>query len=1380
MKNALLFLRATTATTNFSTRLFVPMCAVILFISTDLSALGRKSPLKGKPIVVLPTLSYGAAKTFTAGTAVSTVTPTSTGVLPSAYNNGTINYASGFTNPRAIARDSKGNIYIADGGANSIIELPVGGGARITLASGFASAVGVAVDGFGNVFVADYGNNAVYKIPVHTTSVVSVGSGFSGPIGVAADVQGNVYVADYTGKDVQKIPVGGGSPVYIANSLNFVAPSGVAIDAAGNVFVTDLSGNTLKELPATGGPVVTLASGLSSPYDVTVDPSGNLFIADAGSGSIKELVGGTGSPITLSSALNTGTGVITDGSGNVIVADYYNTSLQLIAPSGGYYLNTALPAGLSFNNSTGAISGTPQVASPATNYTITAYNASGAFSANVSIRVINPLQPVLNYGGAKTYISGTAIPNLAPTSSRVGAAGYSNKPITIAVGFQNPIGISLDANDNIYTADFNTGKIYEVQDGSSIANVIGSGFTHPEGVAADEAGNVFIADQTANTVTKLPAGGGTLIAIGSGYSAPSGLAVDQNDNVYVSNYNINYVTKITPNSSSYIILNSNTNGPGGIAVDARGNVYFGSYTGGNHAVVKIPAAGGPATVIATGFYDPIGLTADLAGNVYVVDDLYNNVKEIPANGGPTVVVGSGLLYPGGIAIDEAGNLFVTDGGTGSIKELKPTGGYFITPALPAGLVFDSNTGIISGTALAPSAATDYTITAYNAGGFTESIVNIKVNAPVAPAISYTGPNSYTMGAAITPLAPTSARVALAGYSNSPITLGTGFQSLGGLGRDAAGNIYVADINGAAIKKIPAGGGAVTTISLAFPSPLAVAVDPAGDIFVVDNSNNTVTELPVGGGAAIPKGSGYSNPQAVAVDASGNLYITNLGNNTVLKLPAGSSTPVSIGSGFLSPAGIAVDAYGNVFVGDAAGGTSAIKEIPASGGPTFTIAGGFFDAAAIAVDAAGNIYVADELNRAIKMIPAGSGTPVIISSGILYPSGIIIDGAGNLYVADNGTEAVEKIVPTGGYFISPALPAGLTFNSITGTINGTPAAASPPTPYTIKGYNSGGVGTATVTIGTVASTNAALASLVISKGALSPAFATATTTYIASVGNTVTTIAITPTAADAGATIKVNGVATATAPASIPLSVGANTITTVVTAQDGITTKTYTLTVTRAKSTNAFIATLALSHGVLSPTFSHTTTSYAVGVGAAITSLTVTPTTSDPTATVTVNGTAVISGTASGSLPLAAGTNVITIIGTAQDGTTKATYTVTVTRAGQANIVRQQAGIEQPLGMPQSAGDGVAVHPGLSPNGDGINDFLVIDGITAYPDNKLQVMNRNGQLVYETKNYDNGARVFDGHSNKTGAMQSPGTYFYSLNYVVDGVAKHKTGFVVLKY
>jgi hypothetical protein len=59
-------------------------------------------------------------------------------------------------------------------------------------------------------------------------------------------------------------------------------------------------------------------------------------------------------------------------------------------------------------------------------------------------------------------------------------------------------------------------------------------------------------------------------------------------------------------------------------------------------------------------------------------------------------------------------------------------------------------------------------------------------------------------------------------------------------------------------------------------------------------------------------------------------------------------------------------------------------------------------------------------------------------------------------------------------------------------------------------------------------------------------------------------------------------------------------------------------------------------------------------------------------------------------------------------------------------------------------------------------------IIDYPDNRLMVMNCSGVLVYEAKGYDNSSKKFDGHSNKTGQIQQPGTYFYSLENKVGGV------------
>jgi len=64
---------------------------------------------------------------------------------------------------------------------------------------------------------------------------------------------------------------------------------------------------------------------------------------------------------------------------------------------------------------------------------------------------------------------------------------------------------------------------------------------------------------------------------------------------------------------------------------------------------------------------------------------------------------------------------------------------------------------------------------------------------------------------------------------------------------------------------------------------------------------------------------------------------------------------------------------------------------------------------------------------------------------------------------------------------------------------------------------------------------------------------------------------------------------------------------------------------------------------------------------------------------------------------------------------------------------------------------------FSPNGDGINDFLVVNCIENYPNNTLEIFDRYGNQVYKAANYDN---LWDG-TGKNGAVPK-GTYYYVLN------------------
>jgi hypothetical protein len=101
-------------------------------------------------------------------------------------------------------------------------------------------------------------------------------------------------------------------------------------------------------------------------------------------------------------------------------------------------------------------------------------------------------------------------------------------------------------------------------------------------------------------------------------------------------------------------------------------------------------------------------------------------------------------------------------------------------------------------------------------------------------------------------------------------------------------------------------------------------------------------------------------------------------------------------------------------------------------------------------------------------------------------------------------------------------------------------------------------------GILRSPNPGLSALTTSAGTLNPAFAAGTFSYQLVVDVNTPTITITPTVAESGASVTVNGFAVASGAASEPVSldVGVNTVTIVTTAADGITKQTYTIAVTR--------------------------------------------------------------------------------------------------------------------------------------------------------------------------------------------------------------------------
>lgn len=314
---------------------------------------------------------------------------------------------------------------------------------------------------------------------------------------------------------------------------------------------------------------------------------------------------------------------------------------------------------------------------------------------------------------------------------------------------------------------------------------------------------------------------------------------------------------------------------------------------------------------------------------------------------------------------------------------------------------------------------------------------------------------------------------------------------------------------------------------------------------------------------------------------------------------------------------------------------------------------------------------------VRPIRAFGPAPIVISEAAIAGVTAPVAGATPVTTTTAGTGYTGTVTWSG----SPTTFA--TGTTYTATITLTAAAGYTLTGVTANFFTVAGATTDTnsansgvvtaVFPATAASNIASLSGITLTTATLSPTFNSSTTTYTASVVNGTTSITVTPTRTQANASITVNGTAVTSGSASgaISLNVGANTITVVGTAQDGTTTATYTITVTRAGSSVATLSGLSLSTGTLSPVFASGTTSYTASVAYAVSSVTVTSTVTQANATTIqyIGST----GTTSFTGALSVGANVIRTVVTAQDGSTTSTYTVTITRAVQVFTITYAAG-----------------------------------------------------------------------------------------------------------
>jgi hypothetical protein len=704
-----------------------------------------------------------------------------------------------------------------------------------------------------------------------------------------------------------------GTP-YVPNSVDgtglsaqFDIPYGAAVDGSGNVYVADEASNVVRKITPSG--VVTTLAGTSG---------------------VRGSADGTGPAAQFSTPI----GVAVDGSGNVYVADFSNETVRKITPS-GVVSTVAGTAGVA-----GTVNGTGTAAQFSSPVGIAVDGSGNLYVADQTDYTIRKVTPA----GVVTTLAGTA-----------GVVGSADGAANIA-RFNNPYGLAVDGNGNVYVADSGNGIIREIS---------------PAGVTTTIAGTAKVYGSANGT------------GAAAEFNVPLAVAVDGSGNVYVSDYSNSNVRKIT-SSGVVTSLAGNTgitgyadgtgagaefNSPFGIGVDGSGNVYVAD--SGNNEIRKITSSGTVTTLAgsrpntngtgaAAGFNLTTGVAVDASGNVYVADQQNDEIRKITPDGAVTTLAGSPgdagsndgtgaaakFDAPFGLAADGSGNVFVADTGNDTIRKITPAGVVTTVAGTPLSVGTANGTG---------------------AGALFSIPIGITVDPNDNLYVSEQGNQTIRK---ITPAGVVTTLAGLAGSAGS--TDGTGsaarFDLPAGIVLDGSGNLYVADSTNDEIRKVTPGG-VVTTLagspqqtgstdgtgsSARFYFPVGLAIDGSGSLYISEYSNDTVRKMTPAGvvttlagtpgkfGSADGTGASalFDGPEGIAVDGSGNLYVADTYNYTIRK--GGLSGAPQIES---QPTEQFVSLGGSATFTVSAVGSSSLSyqwnfngaPISGAGGPSYTIA-----------------------------------------------------------------------------------------------------------------------------------------------------------------------------------------------------------------------------------------------------------------------------------------------------------------------------------------------------------------------------------------------------------------------------------------------------------
>jgi len=253
-------------------------------------------------------------------------------------------------------------------------------------------------------------------------------------------------------------------------------------------------------------------------------------------------------------------------------------------------------------------------------------------------------------------------------------------------------------------------------------------------------------------------------------------------------------------------------------------------------------------------------------------------------------------------------------------------------------------------------------------------------------------------------------------------------------------------------------------------PTALAFDSARNLFIADWNNHAIRRVDPNGKIVTVAGKGtlgYSgdggpataaelnNPNSVAIDAYGNLFISDWGNNVVRKVDTNGIITTFAGTGltgysgdggsataawFYYPLGLAVDSSGNVYISDS--NNSVVRKVNTNGiistyagnhAPGYSGDGGPATSAQLSTpgglifDPVGNLLICDSNNGVIRKVDSQGKITTVVGNGISgfagdggaagsaelnAPGEMVLDALGNLFIADTGNQRIRRVSPLG--------------------------------------------------------------------------------------------------------------------------------------------------------------------------------------------------------------------------------------------------------------------------------------------------------------------------------------------------------------------------------